>query len=140
MHAWWHMAAQAGRQGFSVCFYGHLHACNYILSAAGCWLSPRLRLRPACMQPDEAQALLHYYFGAMGGDAASRMALGYRHAHGLAVPKSCWSAAAYYTPVAEEVGEGRHAGWAVWHGVPWHGVAHQGAPATARTVASCGAI
>lgn len=56
-------------------------------------------------QPDEARALLHYYFGAGGGDALSRLALGYRHTHGAGVPKSCWAAAAYYQPVAEAVVE-----------------------------------
>ena len=53
--------------------------------------------------PDEARALLHYYFGAAGGDLLSRLALGYRHAHGAGVPKSCWAAAAYYQPAAEAV-------------------------------------
>lgn len=55
-------------------------------------------------QPDEARAHLHHYFAAMGGDPLSRMALGARHATGQGVPASCWSAAAYYAPVAEEVG------------------------------------
>eukprot|EP00882_Tetradesmus_deserticola_P011726 GHRQ01012405.1.p1 GENE.GHRQ01012405.1~~GHRQ01012405.1.p1 ORF type:complete len:438 (+),score=218.92 GHRQ01012405.1:79-1314(+) len=54
-------------------------------------------------RPDEASALLHYYFGAANGDAFSRAALGYRHTFGLGVPKSCWTAVSYYQPVAEEV-------------------------------------
>jgi SEL1 protein len=55
------------------------------------------------LQPDEASALLHYYFGAANGDAFSRAALGYRHTFGLGVPKSCWTAVSYYQPVAEAV-------------------------------------
>ncbi|KAF6264686.1 hypothetical protein COO60DRAFT_1634287 [Scenedesmus sp. NREL 46B-D3] len=54
-------------------------------------------------RPDEASALLHYYFGAADGDAFSRAALGYRHTFGLGVPKSCWTAVSYYQPVAEAV-------------------------------------
>jgi TPR repeat protein len=57
-----------------------------------------------CLQPDEEAAMLNYYFGALGGDSLSRMALAYRHLHGRGVPKSCWTAASYYLPVAEEVG------------------------------------
>ncbi|KAL6764024.1 hypothetical protein V8C86DRAFT_2480771 [Haematococcus lacustris] len=56
-------------------------------------------------EPDEDAALLHYFFAASGGDALARMALGYRHLHGLGVPKSCWTAAAYYTPVVEQVAD-----------------------------------
>lgn len=48
------------------------------------------------LQPDEAGALLHYYFAAANGDLFASGALGYRHAFGLGVPKSCWSAVAYY--------------------------------------------
>lgn len=48
------------------------------------------------MQPDEGGAILNYYFGAANGDLFSSAALGYRHAYGLGVPKSCWSAVAYY--------------------------------------------
>lgn len=59
--------------------------------------------RPCCAQPDDQRALLHYHFGAAGGDALSRMALAYRHGAGQGVPKSCWAAAAHYQPVAEEV-------------------------------------
>ena len=33
----------------------------------------------------------------------SLQVLGYRHAHGLGVPKSCQAAVLYYQPVAEEV-------------------------------------
>lgn len=52
---------------------------------------------PGCLlQPDEAGAILNYYFGAANGDMFASAALGYRHAYGLGVPKSCWSAVAYY--------------------------------------------
>ena len=37
------------------------------------------------------RALLHYYFAAAGNDSFAQLALGYRHAHGLGVPKSCQS-------------------------------------------------
>lgn len=56
-------------------------------------------------QPDEEAALLHYNFGAMGGDPLSSMALGHRHMQGQGVPKSCWTAASYYAPVAESVAD-----------------------------------
>lgn len=49
-----------------------------------------------CCQPDEAGAILNYYFGAANGDMFASAAMGYRHAFGLGVPKSCWSAVAYY--------------------------------------------
>lgn len=67
---------------------------------------------PNTPQPDEAAALLHYYWGAGGGDAVSAMALGYRHTYGLGVPKSCWSATAYYEPVAQQVRRRRGGGGA----------------------------
>eukprot|EP00798_Chlamydomonas_sp_ICE-L_P011120 gene11120-18744_t len=52
-------------------------------------------------EPSEEDAILHYYFAALGGDSFASMALGYRHFLGLGVPKSCPSAASYYQPVAE---------------------------------------
>ena len=51
--------------------------------------------------PLNCRALLHYYFAAAGNSSFAQLALGYRHAHGLGVPKSCQSA----------VGACRHAGW-----------------------------
>lgn len=57
-------------------------------------------------QPDEEAAFLHYYFAALEGDDYARMVLGYRHMQGVGVPKSCWTAASYYQPVAEKVWEG----------------------------------
>ena len=58
---------------------------------------------PPHIQADEEQAILHFYFAAKSGDNTARMALGYRHMHGIGVPKSCWTAATYYQPVAEQV-------------------------------------
>lgn len=55
--------------------------------------------------PDQDKALLHYYFAAMNGDNYARMVLGYRHMQGLGVPNSCWTAASYYQPVAEQVAD-----------------------------------
>lgn len=47
--------------------------------------------------------MLHYYFAASSGDNMARMVLAYRHMYGIGVPKSCWTAATYYQPVAERV-------------------------------------
>lgn len=59
--------------------------------------------RPFSFGPtDPPRALLNYYFAASGNDSFSQMVLGYRHAHGLGVPKSCEAAVLYYHPVAEE--------------------------------------
>jgi TPR repeat protein len=58
--------------------------------------APATARRRGAAQPDEAAALLHFYFGAASGDRFSQAALGYRHTHGIGVPKSCWSAVAYY--------------------------------------------
>ncbi|MEW5301820.1 MAG: hypothetical protein WDW36_004655 [Sanguina aurantia] len=59
-------------------------------------------------EPDDSEALMHYYYGAMGGDPLSLMAMAHRHQHGLGVPRSCWSAATYYQPIAEQVCEDVH--------------------------------
>ena len=53
--------------------------------------------------PDQEKAILHYYFAAKSGDDLSHLVLGFKHMHGLGVPKSCWSAVSYYQPVAEKV-------------------------------------
>ena len=50
-------------------------------------------------------AILNYYFAASGNDSVAQMALGYRHMHGLRVPRSCQSAVLYYNPLAEQVVE-----------------------------------
>lgn len=49
------------------------------------------------------EALLHLYFAASMNDSVAQMALGYRHMHGLGVPKSCPTAVLYYQAVAERV-------------------------------------
>ncbi|KAG2498098.1 hypothetical protein HYH03_003856 [Edaphochlamys debaryana] len=72
------------------------------LDEADCWAADGI---VRFGEPKPQEALLHYFFGAAGGDLASRMALGYRHLNGLGVPRSCWSAAAYYQPVGEEVSD-----------------------------------
>ena len=56
-------------------------------------------------QPRWPEALAHYYFAAAGNDSFARVALGYRHMHGLGVPRSCQTAVLYYQPVAEQVVE-----------------------------------
>jgi hypothetical protein len=68
-------------------------------SAGGGAGGPLFELRP----PRWPEALAHYYFAAAGNDSGARMALGYRHMHGLGVPKSCQAAVLYYQPVAEQV-------------------------------------
>ncbi|KXZ44261.1 hypothetical protein GPECTOR_70g492 [Gonium pectorale] len=72
------------------------------LDAAECWAADGI---VSFGQPKPEEALLHYYFGAIGGDMASRMALGYRYLMGISVPRSCWTAASYYQPVGEEVSD-----------------------------------
>ncbi|KAG2433559.1 hypothetical protein HYH02_012676 [Chlamydomonas schloesseri] len=82
---------------------GHMGLCYSMgLDQPECWTADGIvRFGP----PKPAEALLYYYFGAAGGDMASRMALGYRHLMGLGVPRSCWSAASYYQPVGETVSD-----------------------------------
>jgi TPR repeat protein len=43
------------------------------------------------------QAVLQYYFASLGGSLPAQVALGYRHANGLGVPKSCRAAVLYLT-------------------------------------------
>ena len=45
-----------------------------------------------CLTLPPRRALLYYYFAAAGNDSFAQLALGYRHAHGLGVPKSCQTA------------------------------------------------
>ncbi|PNW85669.1 hypothetical protein CHLRE_03g197400v5 [Chlamydomonas reinhardtii] len=82
---------------------GHMGLCYSMgLDSPDCWTADGIvRFGP----PKPAEALLHYYFGAAGGDMTSRMAMGYRHLTGLGVPRSCWSAASYYQPVGEKVSD-----------------------------------
>lgn len=49
---------------------------------------------------DEAAAVVHWYFAASGNRTASQLALGWRHAQGHSVPRSCAAAALYYVPAA----------------------------------------
>ncbi|KAL3658408.1 hypothetical protein V7S43_016543 [Phytophthora oleae] len=51
---------------------------------------------------DEAAALSHYYFAALGGDIGAAMALGHKHLLGLGAPKKCESAVRYYEVAANE--------------------------------------
>ncbi|EGZ16559.1 hypothetical protein PHYSODRAFT_544024 [Phytophthora sojae] len=52
--------------------------------------------------PDEAGAMTHYYFAALGGDMGAVMALGHKHLLGLGAPKKCESAVRYYEVAANE--------------------------------------
>ncbi|KAI9912392.1 hypothetical protein PsorP6_006084 [Peronosclerospora sorghi] len=51
---------------------------------------------------DEAAAMTHYYFAAVGGDVGAAMALGHKHSMGLGVPKKCETAVRYYEAAADE--------------------------------------
>ncbi|KAG6973542.1 hypothetical protein JG688_00003480 [Phytophthora aleatoria] len=51
---------------------------------------------------DEAAAMSHYYFAALGGDIGADMALGHNHLLGLGAPKKCESAVRYYEAAANE--------------------------------------
>ncbi|KUF95439.1 hypothetical protein AM588_10007776 [Phytophthora nicotianae] len=51
---------------------------------------------------DEAAAMSHYYFAALGGDIGAAMALGHNHLLGLGAPKKCESAVRYYEVAANE--------------------------------------
>ena len=49
----------------------------------------------------EDVAVLHEYFGALGGDPLAQMALGWRHLHGAGVPARCDAALEYYEAAAD---------------------------------------
>ncbi|CAH0514337.1 unnamed protein product [Peronospora belbahrii] len=51
---------------------------------------------------DEAAAMTHYYFAALGGEIGASMALGHKHLLGLGTPKKCESAVRYYEVAANE--------------------------------------
>ncbi|KAE9009676.1 hypothetical protein PF011_g10172 [Phytophthora fragariae] len=51
---------------------------------------------------DEAGAMTHYYFAALGGDMGAAMALGHKQLLGLGAPKKCESAVRYYEVAANE--------------------------------------
>lgn len=54
---------------------------------------------------DDAMAVLHLYFAALGGNVRAKMMLGYRHLYGFGVPKVCATSASYYESVAQMVVE-----------------------------------
>jgi len=54
---------------------------------------------------DEEKALVHLYFASAGNHTMAQMALGFRHMHGLGVPKSCATAVLYYSEPAMSVAE-----------------------------------
>ncbi|XP_057663666.1 protein sel-1 homolog 1 isoform X1 [Diorhabda carinulata] len=54
----------------------------------------------------QAKALIHYTFGAIGGNSWAQMALGYRYWAGIAVTPSCEMALDYYRQVADKVSQG----------------------------------
>lgn len=54
---------------------------------------------------DEEKALVHLYFASSGNHTMAQMALGFRHMHGLGVPKSCATAVLYYSEPAKSVVE-----------------------------------
>ncbi|TDH70370.1 hypothetical protein CCR75_009709 [Bremia lactucae] len=51
---------------------------------------------------DEAAAMSHYYFAALGGDIGATMVLGHNHMLGINAPMKCESAARYYEVAANE--------------------------------------
>jgi len=51
---------------------------------------------------DQSKALLYYTFGALGGDYAAEMSLGYRHWVGIGTPQSCREALPFYKSAAEK--------------------------------------
>ena len=60
------------------------------------------------VQRDPAVALVHQFFGALGGSMEARMTVGYRHLFGDGVPKLCEVAAKQYGEVAETVAKEIH--------------------------------
>uniref|UniRef100_A0A6P7G3Y7 Protein sel-1 homolog 1 n=1 Tax=Diabrotica virgifera virgifera TaxID=50390 RepID=A0A6P7G3Y7_DIAVI len=54
----------------------------------------------------QPKALIHYTFGAIGGNHFAQMALAYRYWSGITVPASCEKALDYYRQVADKVSQG----------------------------------
>lgn len=54
----------------------------------------------------QAKALIHYTFGAIGGNSWAEMALGYRYWAGITLTPSCERALDYYRQVADKVSQG----------------------------------
>lgn len=51
----------------------------------------------------QARAVVHYTFGAIGGNVWAQMALGYRYWSGINIPNSCEKALDFYRKVANKV-------------------------------------
>jgi len=54
------------------------------------------------LEKNEAASVLHLHFAALASHTGAEMALGYRHLHGIGVPKSCQDSVSYYTRVADK--------------------------------------
>ncbi|KAJ8924298.1 hypothetical protein NQ315_007091 [Exocentrus adspersus] len=54
----------------------------------------------------QARALIHYTFGALGGNSWAQMVLGYRYWSGVTVATSCERALDFYRQVADKVSQG----------------------------------
>nr|XP_023012309.1 protein sel-1 homolog 1 isoform X1 [Leptinotarsa decemlineata] len=54
----------------------------------------------------QAKALIHYTFGAIGGNSWSQMALAYRYWSGISIAISCERALDFYRRVADKVSQG----------------------------------
>jgi SEL1 protein len=50
---------------------------------------------------DVPRGILYLYFASAANSTFAQMALGYRHAYGLGVPKSCQAAVLYYAVPAQ---------------------------------------
>jgi TPR repeat protein len=61
------------------------HFTAAVLHAHGLWGAPQ----------SEGRAVVHLYFGALGGSRAAQLALGMRHSMGRSVPQSCAAAVLY---------------------------------------------
>lgn len=51
---------------------------------------------------NQARALVHYTFGAIGGNVWAQMALGYRYWSSITVPNTCEKALDFYRKVANK--------------------------------------
>lgn len=53
------------------------------------------------VEMDQPKSLLHYTFGALGGDKGAQMAMGYRYSAGIGVNDDCMQALEWYQASAE---------------------------------------
>ena len=60
---------------------------------------------PAPHTPPAGMAMLHAYFGVLSFDPLALAAFGFRHLHGLSVPRSCETAVRLYMRLAQRVVE-----------------------------------